>query len=74
MDHDRRNASTPGDAVRNRHHAGCRVAVERAADRYTLICDEPLNAASSVRGLRVCLLAQGAFAISGEVHNRYRAG
>jgi hypothetical protein len=62
------------DAVRNRHHAGCRVAVERAADRYTLICDEPLNAASSVRGLRVCLLAQGAFAISGEVHNRYRAG
>jgi hypothetical protein len=27
--------------VRNRHHAGRRVAVERAADRYTLICDEP---------------------------------
>ena len=25
--------------MRNRHHAGCRVAVERAADRYTLICD-----------------------------------
>jgi hypothetical protein len=24
-----------GDAVRNRHHAGCRVAIERAADRYT---------------------------------------
>jgi len=23
------------------HHAGCRVAVERAADSYTLICDEP---------------------------------
>jgi integrase len=28
--------------VRNRHHAGCRVAVERAADPYTLIC-EPHN-------------------------------
>jgi hypothetical protein len=27
--------------VRNRHHADCRVAVERAADRYTLICDGP---------------------------------
>jgi hypothetical protein len=27
--------------VRNRHHAGWRVAVEPAADRYTLICDEP---------------------------------
>ena len=27
--------------MRNRHHAGCRVAVERAADRYTLICDGP---------------------------------
>jgi len=34
--------SHTGDAVRNRHHAGCRVAVERAADRYTLICDEPV--------------------------------
>src|SRR3954453_18166126 len=31
--------SHTGDAVRNRHHAGCRVAVERAADRYTLIRD-----------------------------------
>jgi hypothetical protein len=31
--------------VRNRHHAGCRVAVERAADRYTLICDRPLSVA-----------------------------
>jgi len=28
--------------VRNRHHADCRVAVERAADRYTLICDGPV--------------------------------
>ena len=28
--------------MRNRHHAGCRVAVERAADPYILIC-EPLN-------------------------------
>jgi hypothetical protein len=28
--------------VRNRHHADCHVAVERAADRYTLICDGPL--------------------------------
>ena len=27
--------------VAQRHHAGCRVAVERAADRYTLICDGP---------------------------------
>jgi hypothetical protein len=26
----------------NRHQAGCRVAVERAADRYTLICDGPV--------------------------------
>jgi hypothetical protein len=23
--------------------AGCLVAVERAADRYTLICDEPVK-------------------------------
>jgi hypothetical protein len=30
--------------VRNRHHAGCRVAIERAADRYTLICDGPYSA------------------------------
>jgi hypothetical protein len=35
--------SHTGDAVRNRHHAGCRVAGERAADRYTLICDGPRN-------------------------------
>jgi hypothetical protein len=28
--------------VRNRHQAGCCVAGERAADRYTLICEEPL--------------------------------
>jgi hypothetical protein len=28
--------------LRSRHHAGCRVAVERAADRYTLICDGPV--------------------------------
>src|SRR4030095_17244597 len=34
--------SHTGDAVRNRHNARCRVAVERAADRYTLICEEPL--------------------------------
>jgi Single-strand binding protein family len=33
--------SHTGDAVRNRHHADCRVAGERAADRYTLICEEP---------------------------------
>ena len=39
-DHDRQDASTPA-RVRNRHHADCRVAVERAADRYTLICDGP---------------------------------
>jgi hypothetical protein len=31
--------------LRSRHHAGCRVAVERAADRYTLICDRPLSIA-----------------------------
>lgn len=30
------------DAVRNRHQAGCRVAVERAADRHILICDGPV--------------------------------
>jgi hypothetical protein len=39
--------------VRNRHHADCRVAVERAAERYTLICDGPLIArlvASSTSG------------------------
>lgn len=48
MDHDRRNDPT-GDAVRNRHHADCRVAVERAADGYTLICDEP----DSWQGLRL---------------------
>ena len=27
--------------MRSRHRAGCRVIVERAADRYTLICDGP---------------------------------
>ena len=30
--------------MRNRHQAGCRVAVERAVDRYTLICDGPVIA------------------------------
>jgi hypothetical protein len=44
MDHDRQDASTPGDALRNRHHAGCHVAVERAADRYTLVGDGPSQA------------------------------
>jgi hypothetical protein len=42
MDHDRRNASTPA----TRCATGIMpvaVAVERAADRYTLICDEPTN-------------------------------
>jgi hypothetical protein len=29
--------------VRNRHQVGCRVVVERAADRYTLICDGPVS-------------------------------
>jgi hypothetical protein len=29
--------------VRHRRHAGCRVAAERAADHYTLICDGPVN-------------------------------
>jgi hypothetical protein len=38
-DHDRQDASTPAARVRNRYHADCRVTVERAADRYTLICD-----------------------------------
>jgi hypothetical protein len=33
--------------VRNRHHADCRVAVERAADRYTLICDGRYFSATS---------------------------
>jgi len=36
--------------VRNRHQAGCRVAVERAADRYTLICDGPHNLSASRNG------------------------
>ena len=36
-----------GDAVRNRHQAGYRVAIERAADRYTLICDRPDNGVES---------------------------
>ena len=38
--HDHLDASTTG-ALRSRHHAGCRVAVERVDDRYTLICDGP---------------------------------
>ena len=42
MDHDRQDVSTPATRVRSRHHAGCRVAVERGADRYTLICDGPV--------------------------------
>jgi putative ABC transport system permease protein len=36
--------------LRSRHHAGCRVAVERAADRYTLICDGPLFSATGASG------------------------
>jgi hypothetical protein len=42
MDHDRREASMPATRCANRHHAGCPVAGERAADRYTLISDDPL--------------------------------
>src|SRR4029453_11344796 len=38
--HDHLDASTTG-ALRSRHHVGCRVAVERVNDRYTLICDGP---------------------------------
>jgi hypothetical protein len=45
-DHDRQDASTPAARVRNRHHADCRVAVERAADRHTLIRDGPDNTAT----------------------------
>ena len=41
--HDRQDLNTSAARVRNRHHADCRVAVERAADRYTLICDGPLT-------------------------------
>jgi hypothetical protein len=33
--------------VRNRHHAGCHVAAERAAGRYTLICAEPVSPTSN---------------------------
>ena len=36
-------ASTPAARVRNRRPADCRVAVAPADDRYTLICDGPLN-------------------------------
>lgn len=43
MDHDRQDARTPVARVRIRHHADRRVAVERAADRYTLICDGPFS-------------------------------
>jgi hypothetical protein len=39
--------------VRSRRHAGCRVAVERAADRYTLICDGPNIAFSGIAGVLV---------------------
>jgi len=31
------------DAVRNRRHAGCCVAVKAAADGYRLICEEPVK-------------------------------
>jgi hypothetical protein len=41
MDHKCQDASTLAARVRIRHHADCRVAVERAADRYVLICDGP---------------------------------
>ena len=40
MDHDRRNGRTPATRCATYIHAGRRVAVERAADRCTLICDE----------------------------------
>src|SRR3954453_20861369 len=36
MNHRSPGPSHTRDAVRNRHHAGCPVAVERAADPYTL--------------------------------------
>jgi hypothetical protein len=39
--------------VRHRRHAGCRVAAERAADRYTLICDGPNIAFSGIAGVLV---------------------
>jgi hypothetical protein len=42
----------PGDALRSRHQAGCPVAVERAADRYTLICDAPVSNTHRVRVVR----------------------
>jgi DNA-binding CsgD family transcriptional regulator len=43
--------STAAARVRNRHHADCRAAVERAADRYTLICDGPLRLNEPARRL-----------------------
>ena len=39
--------------MRIRHRADCRVAVERAADSYTLICDGPLITASYVASVVV---------------------
>jgi hypothetical protein len=44
--------SHTGDAVRNRHHAGCRIAGERAADRYTLICEEPPHPIDPIDDIR----------------------
>jgi hypothetical protein len=46
VDHDHWDVSTPGDAVRNRHYAGCRPAVERAVTAAR-VWDERLSAASS---------------------------
>ena len=49
MDHDRRNHRTPATRCATDIHAGRRVAVERAADRCTLICDDTSSSTPTAR-------------------------
>jgi hypothetical protein len=60
VDHDHWDVSTPGDAVRNRHYAGCRPAVERAVTAAR-VWDERLSAASSSTSP---IPIQGAFSLT----------
>jgi len=48
--------------VRHRHHARCRIAVERVTDRYTLICDGPFAVPAPPKTQRTRWVADGILA------------
>jgi hypothetical protein len=51
--------------VRNRHHAGCRVA----AERYTLICDGPYNVPAGAFDIQASTVADLSNASDGNTSN-----